>query len=201
MRSLFFPSRLMAALGCLLAVLCLSGCEKIESLLGKNGGDKKGGGNVQVRLVNAFAVIDLDEVAHRLKRDASLRQALQVKQSQLNGSLTQVRDQYIEQARSMQQQMGEKPAEEDQRKLAETVNQMNAKLTELQQQAAASLSQEQGALVQRFRNEVLPFAVDIARERGFATILIKNENLIFAYDPSTDITEEVVRRMGTPIVP
>lgn len=181
---------------CLTAGLLLSGCKPLDSLLGN-----KSGPDVQVRLVNAFAIVDLDEIARRLGRDDALRQALQLRQNQLSGNLTQVRDQYLEQARSLQKQLGDKPSAEDQKKLTDAVNQMNAKLSDLRQQAAANLSQEQVNLVQKFRSEIRPFAVGIARERGFATILIKNENLIFAYDPSSDITEEVVKRMGTPVVP
>lgn len=183
----------------LAAALLLTGCERVSSLLETSKSGKKP--DVQVRLVNAFAILDLDEIARRLKRDEALRQALQLRESQLSGNLTQVRDQYLGQARSMQKQMGEKPTADDEKKLADTVNQMNAKLTDLKQQAAAALSQEQAALIQKFRNEVRPFAVAVARERGFATILIKNESLVFAYDPYSDITEEIVRRMGTPVVP
>lgn len=183
-------------MGCLLCIFLVTGCEQVDSLLGK-----KGGPDVQVRLINAFAIVDLDEIARRLGRDQALRQALQSRQTQLSGTISQVRNQFVEEARLVQKQMGEKPTDEDQKKLADRVNVMNAKLAELQQQAAATLSQEQVAQVQKFREEVRPFAVAIARERGFATILLKNENLVFAYDPSSDITEEIVRRMGTPVVP
>lgn len=201
--STFLPMhRVLSSLGrvsgCLVlaAGLLLGGCKQLDSLLGT-----KSNPDVQVRLVNAFAIVDLDEIARRLGKDDALRQALQLRQNQLTGNLTQVRDQYLEQARSLQQQLGDKPTPEDQKKLADAVNQMNAKLSDLRQQAAANLSQEQVALVQRFRGEIRPFAVTIAGQRGFATILIKNENLVFAYDPSSDITEEIIKRMGTPVVP
>jgi Skp family chaperone for outer membrane proteins len=67
--------------------------------------------------------------------------------------------------------------------------------------AQAVLSQEQVALVQKFRDEVFPVAKEIAQERGFKTILLKSESVLFAWEPESEITEEVIKRMSTPLVP
>jgi len=185
-------------LSSLVIALCGTGCDQVHRLLGKEGEPTPGSA---ARPAQPFAVIDLEEIARRLGRDQALNQALRTRQNQLSGSISQVRTKYLQQARSFQEEIGENPSEEEQQKLSTLINNMNLRLDQLQQEAARSLSQEQLKLVRSFRSEVRPFAQDIARERGFTTILIRNESVLFAYDRSADITEAVIQRMGTPVVP
>ena len=195
-RNIFFLT--VAAL-----ILSLPGCEK----LGINiGGGNKAPDQAQQR-PNGFAIIDLDEVASRLKRDVALQNALRQREAAFNNELGQMRSRFQQQVQLQQQQIGAEPTEQQQQQLAQMINNLNVQLSRAQNTAQQQLNRDQGTLIQRFRGEVRPVAVKIALERGFSIVLTKNEAILFAYDENYDITEEVIRRMAapgtatTPIIP
>ncbi len=184
------------------SVLGLTGCDKLGIQFGGDGGDgssnASGGG---------FAIIDLDQIATRLKRDVALQNALQQRQSQFNNELGQLQSRFQQQVQLQQQQIGATPTDAQQQQMAQLVNNLNVQLSRAQSTAQQQLSRDQATLIQQFRNEVRPIAVQIALEKGFKIVLTKNEAVLFAYDENYDITEDVIRLMSapgtsvTPIIP
>ena len=170
--------------------LSFTGCDKL--------GINLGGGSADQNQPNGFAIIDLDEIASRLKKDVQLQNALKQRESQFNSELSQLRNRFRQQVQLQQQQLGEEPTEEQQQQLVQLVNNLNVQLSRAQSTAQQQLNRDEVALVQNFRNEVRPVAVKIALERGFTIVLTKNEAVLFAYDDNFDITEEVIRRMAAP---
>ena len=101
-----------------------------------------------------------------------------------------------------QEKEDEKPrTAEQQRELEALVNALNTQLVRARSTGQQALNQQQVALIQGFRNKIRPIAISIARERGFSIVITKNEAVLFAYDEAFDITEDVIRRMATPMVP
>jgi len=180
----------------------LSGCDKIPGLGG--GGSSAN----EVAVVNGFAIIDLDLIARRLGQDKALQQALNQSANQMNQELARQRAAFQqqvvlrEQALVKQEEEENKPRSvEQQQELEGFINTLNATMVRNRAAGQQQLNQQQVALIQQFRNKVRPIAISIARERGFSIVLTKNEAVLFAYDEAFDISEEVIRRMATPMVP
>tara|TARA_R110002096_G_scaffold4501_42_gene21344 strand:- start:9799 stop:10389 length:591 start_codon:yes stop_codon:yes gene_type:complete len=173
--------------------LSFTGCDKLGINLGGTGGN-----TATQSQPNGFAIIDLDQIASRLKKDVQLQNALKQRESQFNNELSQLRNRFRQQVELQQQQLGTEPTQEQQQQLAQLVNNLNVQLSRAQSTAQQQLNRDEITLVQNFRNEVRPVAVKIALERGFSIVLTKNEAVLFAYDDNYDITEEVIRRMAAP---
>ena len=152
-------------------------------------------------MVSGFAIIDLDEIAKRTQNDVRLQQALQQREAALNQELGNMRAQFQRQVQLKQQEIGAEPTQQQQQELANMVNQLNVQINRAQSTAQQTLTNDQVNLIQSFRNGVRPIAVKVALERNFKIILTKNEAVLFAYDDAYDITEEVIKRMATPMVP
>lgn len=184
-------------------ILGLSGCDKLGINMG--GGEKK----TDPGLIKGFAVIDLDTIANRLGSDAKLQNALRQRQDQLNSELTNLRSNFARQIKQQEELLQKKTQEEgnrertpeEQQQMASLVQTLNVQLAQAQNTGQATLSQDQMKLIQIFREEVRPHAIKVANEKGFSIILTKNDAMLFDYDKSFDITEEVIRRMATPVTP
>lgn len=194
--------RLLLFTSLLLSALAVTGCDKIPGL----GGGGSGGSQVQV--VNGFAVVDLDLIASRLGQDKALQQALNQSATSLNDQLAQQRVNFQRRVLLEEQKLVEQEKEteqprtlEQQQQLQALVQNLNATMAQSRAASQQQLSQQQVALIQQFRQKVRPIAISIARERGFSIVLTKNESVLFAYDEAFDISEEVIKRMATPLVP
>ncbi len=193
--------RLLLFTSLLLSALAVTGCDKIPGLGGGSGGS-------QVQVVNGFAVVDLDLIASRLGQDKALQQALNQSASSLNDQLAQQRANFQRRVLLEEQKLVEQEKEteqprslEQQQQLQALVQNLNATMAQSRAASQQQLSQQQVALIQQFRQKVRPIAISIARERGFSIVLTKNESVLFAYDEAFDISEEVIKRMATPLVP
>jgi Skp family chaperone for outer membrane proteins len=177
--------------------LALTGCEPLDKLLGR----PAGGAPSQVVAVSTFAVLDLNEVATRIGRSAELQNALSAREQSLVQQLVQLQSNLQQKVDAKRTEFGEKPTAEQEQELAKLASGLNAEFLRARASAQQALGNEQSAMIQQFRAEVLPVAAEIAAERGLTTILTKNEAVLFAWDPASDITEEVIKRMATPLVP
>jgi len=186
-----------AALAVIPFVLVLTGCEPLEKLLGK----ASAGSSPQVVAVSTFAVLDLNEVATRIGRSAELQNALTAREQSLEQQLVQLQSNYQQKVDAKRTELGEKPTPEQVEELTKLASGLNTEFLRARATAQQALGNEQAAMVRQFREEVLPVAAEIAAERGLTTILTKNEIVLFAWDPASDITEEVIKRMATPLVP
>ncbi len=186
----------------LAVALTLTGCDKIPGL---------GGGSsnqTQVAMINSFAVIDLDLIAARVGQDKALQQALNQTAASLNNQLAQQRKNFqqrviLEEQKlvKQEQESNERRTLEQQQQLEALVQNLNATMARSRAVSQQQLSAQQIQLIQQFRSKVRPIAMEVARERGISIILTKNESMLFAYDQAFDISEEVIRRMATPMVP
>ena len=191
--------RKLIPLALLPAILALTSCEKLG--LGGGGGGTENSGNQSVQVIGGFAIIDLDEVARRTKNDVRLQNALKARENVINQELGNMRSQFQRQVQIKQQEIGTEPTEEQQVQLAQMVNALNVQLNRAQGTAQQTLSNDQVSLIQNFRNQIRPIAVKVALERNFKIVLTRNEAILFAYDESYDITEDVIRQIATPMVP
>jgi len=173
----------------------LASCEPIQNLL--NGGAAP----PSAPATNSVGVIDLEEVAKRLGRSEAVLKALGAKEQALGQQLLQLRGSLQEKVDKRKAEIGDKPTPDQQKELLTLAGTLNEEFGKARVSAQAALSQEQVALVQKFRDEVFPVAKEIAQERGFKTILLKSESVLFAWEPESEITEEVIQRMSTPLVP
>lgn len=184
--------RIGLALALALPLLLLTSCEPIEKLTK---------GSAPTPPANVIGVLDLEEVARRLGRSEALLESLTAKEQELGQQLEQLRGSLQEQVEKRKTEVGAQPTPEQETELKSLAGSLNQEFQKARLTAQETLAQERVAQVKQFRTEVFPVANEIARERGFTTILIKSESVVFAWAPGSDITEEVIRRMATPVVP
>jgi len=158
----------------------------IAGLLGCNGGQNPSGG---------VAVIDLDLVAKRIGRQQKLEQELTEKQRELNSQLQAYEVSLRQLFDRKKQEIGGQPAAQQQRQLTQISNQLNAQFVQAQRGVNTNLNRQKQELIAEFRQEVVPFARQVANDRGLYIVITKNEALYLTYDPALDITEEVAERM------
>jgi Skp family chaperone for outer membrane proteins len=145
--------------------------------------------------VGGVAVIDLDEVAKRMGDDLKIVNTIKQHESQLNESLQALQVSYTQQLENKRRAYGYKPSEEQERELQQLDVNLGTKLQEAQLSAQRELAVHQNSLVSRLREQVRPVARDVAKSRGLSTIVVKNLDVLFHYDPAQDITDEVIGKL------
>jgi Skp family chaperone for outer membrane proteins len=163
----------------LLAFTCLVfvGCDRLSSA-----------GNGPV------AIVDLDAVAQKLGRDKQIVQMIEERQVDLNQQVLAAQKSLIEQLNKKKVELGELSDEEVQQ-LSQLQNQANSMLATTKNQAQANLTGFQQEVVNRFREEAKPIALELAAKKGCRVILSKNDTVVFAFDKTVDLTDEVVAAM------
>lgn len=188
-------SRLLAVLIVLSA--CLIGCKKAEE-------EAPGGWTSASRGAKAaggVAVVDLDEVARRLGRLDEIGGELRQREASLNQQLQAMQSSYRQQYQDKLNQLAQAPPEasvgrsEQEQQLQVVQQKMNVQLLQAKKQAQTNLNSYQLTLINRFRAEVKPIAQEVAAQRGFSVVVPKLDQVLFAFDPAVDITDEVARRM------
>jgi len=69
-------------------------------------------------------------------------------------------------------------------------------LTQLQQQARVNINNHRQQLVSQFRKDAQPIAAKIAKDKGFDSVVTRNDTVVFSYDNTVDITEDVIKQMS-----
>ena len=156
----------------------LAGCDR-ASFSGSKGG---------------VALIDLDDVAKRLGRDAAIVQELKDAGGPLGAQLTAAQKEYQTQFDRSKDSIGTKPSDADAQKLAELARNLNVQLQQKQQEAQQELNAKRTTLVVRFREEVKPVALKIAASKGLGVVLLKSE-AVLGTAPGLDITDDVVTEL------
>jgi len=126
---------------------------------------------------------------------------LSAKEDELGQQLAQLRGSLQEKVDKRKAEIGDKPTPDKAKELEGLADNLNQ---ELQKARGISPGDADAGTCRpgpNIRTEVLPVATDVARERGLKTILLKTEAVVFAWTPESDITEEVIKRMATPVVP
>ncbi len=158
------------------------------------------------KTTGGVAVIDLDSVAAQLGRDAEISKQIKAKQDELNGKIVNAKNIFINQIKTKQTEFGPEPTQQQMQQLQAMQAQANIALRQAQQQAVQVLQSHRGQLVRAFRDQVTPYAKQVAAQKGMTTIVPKSE-IIMSVEPSAEISLAVAELMkskgykGTPIVP
>ncbi|WP_437203938.1 OmpH family outer membrane protein [Planctomicrobium sp. SH664] len=142
------------------------------------------------------AVVDLDEVARRLGRAEEMTQTFQGSASKLQQQLNQIQIQATEKLKEARSKIGEHPTQEETAQFNRLTQQVNLEFNQLKKQAETQLGKHRQQLENRFRDEARPVASKLAHDKGFGTVVTKNDALIFAFDETVDLTEDVIKLMS-----
>ncbi|MCA8990983.1 MAG: OmpH family outer membrane protein [Planctomycetaceae bacterium] len=141
------------------------------------------------------AVVDLEEVARVLGRDKEIAASLQQRKVQLSEQLITAQQQVNKELAQLRANLGPNPTQQAANELQQKAAQYQQQLVGMQNQATSQLSEHGLEVMREFRESARPVAVDVAHERGFATVLTRNDGVLFAFDETCDITQEVIARM------
>lgn len=165
-------------------VLCAAGCGQTANQPAADTATKPNSGGV--------AIIDLDEVARQLGRDAVIKASLQQAESTLNQQLAVIQASYQNQVIEKRRGLGEQPTPDDETEVQTLEKQLGLQLQQVRQKAQQNLNQHRSQIINGFRDEVKPIATQVATERGLSLVVPKNEFFVFSFDPALDITTDVV---------
>jgi len=151
--------------------------------------------------LSGVAIVDLDEVAKQLGADVTLVKEINDGQASLNQQLRNLQSTLQAKYREKSQELDTRPAaagavpDAKKQQLAELERDLNLQLNQAQRTAANELSVYRQRLIQRFREEVVPAAQEIAGQRGLGVVLTKNDSVLLAFDDAHDITAAVVAKL------
>lgn len=140
------------------------------------------------------AVVDLDAVAQKLGRDKQIVQLIEQRQMSLNEQVSTTQKSLIQQLNQKKSEFGEL-SEEEAKQLAEMQTKANAILANTRTQAQVNLTAFQQETIDRFRAEAKPIALEIAGKKGCRVVLSKNDTVVFAFDQTVDLTDELAEVM------
>lgn len=166
-----------------LACLAIAGCDQLT---------KPSNGPV--------AVVDLDAVAQKLGKDKQIVQLIEQRQVSLNEQLSATQNSLIQQLNQKKSEFGEL-SDEETKQLVQLKNQANNIIATTRTQAQSNLSSFQQEVVNRFRTEVKPLVMELATKKGCRMVLSKNDSVVFAFDSTVDLTDEVVATMKSKVAP
>jgi Skp family chaperone for outer membrane proteins len=138
------------------------------------------------------AIVDLDAVAKAVGRDAVIRKQLETATQQLNQQLLKAAGEMKTQIEAEQKKLGDKPSEEDQKRVQQMLAAANQNVQNNKMVAQLRQQQLKNELIVQFRNEIRPIAEKAARAQGAAAVFVATDNVVLWFDPSLDITDEVI---------
>ncbi len=140
------------------------------------------------------AVVDLDAVAQKLGKDKQILQMIEQRQGNLNEQLASTQNSLIQQLNQKKSEFGELNEEETQQ-LVQLQNKANSILATTRTQAQSNLTSFQQEVVDRFRAETKTIVMEMAAKKGCRVVLSKNDSVVFAFDSTVDLTDEVAAYM------
>ena len=152
------------------------------SVMGCNRDEKSDNGPI--------AVVDLDAVAQKLGKDKQILQMIEQRQVSLNDQVVATQNSLIQQLNQKKAEFGDVSDAEAQ-ELAQLQTKANTILATTRTQAQSNLTSFQLDVVNRFRAEVKPIAMELATTKGCRVVLSKNDSVVFAFDETIDLTDEV----------
>jgi len=153
----------------------LTGCNSLTS------GNKK----------NDSVYLDLSVIARALGRDELIEQQQKVALDQLNLQLLRISEDLNKQLEEEKLKLGKKPGEAEKQQFNVVATNANKQLQQSQLLAKQKLITFKQQLIRDFRNEVKFVAQPIAKNRGAISVTIIDNNILW-FDPSADITDEVI---------
>lgn len=140
------------------------------------------------------AVVDLDAVAKKLGKDKQILQMIEQRQVSLNEQVIAAQQSLIQQLNQKKLEFGE-VSDEEAKELSQLQTKANTILASTRTQAQSNLTNFQLDVVNRFRAEVKPIALELATRKGCRVVLSKNDSVVFAFDEAIDLTDEVTAVM------
>jgi Skp family chaperone for outer membrane proteins len=145
---------------------------------------------------SGIAIVDLDAIALRLGRIDEINQSLQTQAAQFDIELQNQRTQSQTAFDTQEAAYGESPTPEQEAELRLLLRELNAQYAQSQQNVAAALAQLKAQRIDEFKQDVTPIALGVAREHGLSIVVPKNRDLLLAFEPELEITDDVVQAMG-----
>lgn len=145
------------------------------------------------------AVVDLDEVARKLGREAEMVQSVKNQGEQLNQRLLAIQQSAVKQLQEIRAGLGDEPTPQEAQEYLRKQRNAQVNLNTIKQQAEVALGQHRQQLISQFRQEAKPIAAKIAKEKGFTTVVTRNDSVVFSFDQGVDITDEVVALMSAQV--
>jgi Skp family chaperone for outer membrane proteins len=142
------------------------------------------------------AIVDLDEVARRLGREAEMSQSIQSAAGALNQRLTAVQKDAEGKLKAIQAELGTDPNPEEAQQFVRQARSAQIQFNQLKQQAQQQLGNHRRQLVSQFRQETQPVAAKVAKQKGFTTVVTRNDAVVFSYYDAVDITDDVIALMS-----
>ena len=150
---------------------------------------------------SGIAIVDLDAVALRLGRIDEINQSLQTQAAQFDLELQNQREQAQAAFDAQEAAFGEVPTPEQVGGLQRLLAELNAQYAQSQQNVATALAQLRAQQIDEFKQDVTPIALGVAREHGLSIVIPKNRDLLLAFEPELEITEDLIAAMGGDVVP
>ena len=138
--------------------------------------------------------IHIDRVAQELGLIDQATKQLQSANEGLIKTREEARAKLQQQVTEAENKLGEKATEEQQQELVNLLQQARARLNQVDKQLAQIANQNKLTLVKTVRNQIFPYARDIATELG-ASSLQELEVTVFWHDEKLDISNRVIERM------
>jgi len=151
--------------------------------------------NTTAGSTGGVAVIDVDIVARELGRFDEIMEAVSKRELSLNSQLAEIQQSYQEQVKSEKVEIGPNPSGADVSRVTELEQQLTAQLTQAQKEARSELQQYKIGMINQFRDKVRPIAQQVASEKGLNVVVSKNDDVVFSFVPSVDVTAAVVALM------
>ncbi len=141
------------------------------------------------------AVIGLSAIFKEFGRDEQIKAALEQHGALLKKQLDDLKAKYEQDLAQQKEKIGATPTQEQKQYLDDSERRAALHLNQEKQKANLSLNKYRTQLIRDFRNKIKPVASKVAGERGLSIIIMKNEDLVFDYETSVDITDTVIERM------
>lgn len=140
------------------------------------------------------AVLDIDQVARDLGVEEKVRVDLLAMQNKLNAELQKTQASLQNQMVGVEKAAGDNPTEEQRRQIVATNQQLNSEFNRLKAQAQQSLAQVRVRLINEFRIQLEPIALESAKAKGLDVVLMKVTPPVFTYASEVDITADTTKR-------
>lgn len=144
------------------------------------------------------AIVDLDEVARRVGREQEMVDSIQTQAGALNQRLTAIQGEAVKQLNAAKANLNEDKqiTNEEAQQFVRLQRSAQVQLNQLQQQARVNLNNHRQQLVSQFRKDAQPIAAKVAKDRGFDSVVTRNDTVVFSFDNTVDITEDVIKLMS-----
>ena len=162
-----------------LVALVMAGCEQMPGMA-------SGAASV--------AIIDLGAVAKATGQEEEIQQQAEAARNTLNAQLQEAAASLEAQLTAEQDKIGATPTAEQQQQMQQLAGEAQRQYAAAQQQAQNQSQQFETNLVMAFREKVKPVAEQIGLARGAKVIMLADITM-FWFDPSADITDEVIAKL------